>query len=172
MHSRSQSGCTNIPAREAAGTRARPARNPDRARPLREHPRVFQVPVADVVGGEREPGAIGLRHVGRDLLVDLFEIAGAAEDALARIGGIGDLDRGRRFQGQLHQTQGTRGRGGARIPLRLLVADGCQQAPVLAALLGGFLEPFLVERQPTLQMVHEALGAPRIPCPRGGRSSA
>jgi hypothetical protein len=38
------------------------------------------------------------------------------------------------------------------IPFRFLVADGRQQAPILAALLRRFFEPLLVQRQAALQM--------------------
>ena len=40
------------------------------ARFLGEDPRVLEMAIADVIGGEREPGAIRLRHVRRNLLVN------------------------------------------------------------------------------------------------------
>ena len=46
-----------------------------------------------------------------------------------------------------------------RIPFRLLIADGRQQPPILAALFGRLFEPFPVQRQAALQMPHEAVGA-------------
>src|SRR5208282_666792 len=48
------------------------------------------------------------------------------------------------------------------IPLRLLVPNGSQQAPVLTALLSRLLEPFLVQRQAALQMEHEATVADEL----------
>src|SRR5271165_5790650 len=102
------------------------------------------MPVADVVGREREPSPIGLRHVRWYLVVHLLEEAGSAENALARIGGVADLGCAQGDTGELHQTPCACGGRGARVPLRFLVADGGEQPPILTALESRLLEPLAV----------------------------
>src|SRR5208337_1329263 len=87
--------------------------------------------------------------------VDLSEVTRATEDALPRIGGVRYIGCRCRVRRQLHEALGAGCRGCAGIPLRFLVADRGQQAPVLTALSGRLFEPFLIQRQTALQMPHE-----------------
>ena len=106
------------------------------------------MPEAHVVGGDGEPGAVGLGNAPGELGAHLGEIARAREDALLGVAAVLDAHGVGRVGGEHHHPDGAVAGFGARIPFRLLVADRRQQAPVGAPLRGRLLEPGTVSGQP------------------------
>ena len=101
---------------------------------LREHARVLEVRDADVVRRQREPGAIRLLDARRQLVLQIAEIACGRRDARLRIEPIHDAHVARRLLGQLHHAAYAGLAGRLRVPLRFLVGDRRQQAPLDAGL--------------------------------------
>src|SRR6185437_14123639 len=88
---------------------------------LRDDARVLQMAEADVVGGDGEPGTVGLRDAVGDHLAHLLQIACAGKDALLGIVAVLDAHGLGGIGGQHHDATCAVLRLGARVPLRLLV---------------------------------------------------
>ena len=112
--------------------------------------RVTQVGDTDVVGGQGKPGAVRLADIGRQVLLDQSDVLGATTNALPRVQAIDHAHRLGGVLGQHHQAAHTGLGGGVRLPQRLLITHGGQQAPVQALILGFALEGFFVARQARL----------------------
>ncbi len=123
---------------------------------LSQYARVLEMPEADVVGGEREPGAIGFRHMLRDHAQHLGQIGRASRNVLHGIAAIGDAHRPRGLGRQHHDARGAIVAGGLIAPVRFLVTDGRQQPPVQALNSGRLLEPGAQFRQARADVVLEA----------------
>ena len=93
----------------------------------------LQVPQAKVVGGERQPRAIRLGNVRWQRMVQVAEILGAGADALCGVQTIAYAALIRSVFGQHHHPAHARGARCERIPLRFLVGERGQQAPVNAS---------------------------------------
>jgi len=98
------------------------------------------VPEAQVVGGEREPGLVGLADARRHRFLEEREVARAAHDAVARVEAVGDLQAVGGLVGEHHEAANAGGGGRRRVPVRFLVAEGRDEAPVDAAHPLGLLE--------------------------------
>ncbi len=121
--------------------------------------RILQMAAADVVGSQGEPGAIRFQDAFRQPGMDLDQILATALDALHRVEAIGHAHGVGGAQGQHHQPAHAGLGGGLRLPVGFLIADGGQQAPVDAMLLGRLAKGFLITRQALLQMLGEGIGA-------------
>jgi len=84
----------------------------------------------DVERGEREPGPVGLDDPLRQLLPEVAQVPGRGDHALPRVGPVRDAQVARGVLGELHEAAHAGLAGRARIPLRLLVGDRREQAPV------------------------------------------
>src|SRR5690606_7199495 len=107
-------------------------------------PCVFDVAVPDVVGGQGEAGAVGLDDAFRQALMHVQEVAGAALDALPRVEAVGHAHGLGGALGEHHQAAHAGLGAGAGLPVRFLIADRRQQAPVQTVLLGRVAEHLLV----------------------------
>ncbi len=120
---------------------------------------VIQVTAANVVGCQRKPGAIRLFDIVVQFALDQSQILGAAHDALLCVQPVGHAHRLRGVLGQHHQAANAGfGRDGG-LPQGLLIAHGCQQAPVDLLLFGRILEEFFVFGQALLQVLGEGVSA-------------
>ncbi len=120
---------------------------------------VFEMPSADVVSSEGEPGAIGFLHAFGQAGVHLDQVFAAALDALHWVQAVGHTHGVGGAQGQHHQPAHAGLGGGLGLPVGLLITDRGQQAPIDAMFPGGLAEGFLVTRQTLLQMLGEGVGA-------------
>ena len=122
---------------------------------LREDARVFQVADADVVRSQREPGAIRFENALGNLVTQPDEISRAAENARARIQAIDDVQRSRCFFRQHHQAAHAGVRSRSRIPMRLLITDRREQAPIDADFRRRLAKPMSILRQARFDVLHE-----------------
>gem|GEM_PF-6943355 len=89
----------------------------------------------------------------------LDQVLATALDALYRVEPVGNTHGLGGAQGQHHQAANAGFRGRIGQPVRFLVADRRQQAPVDAMGLGGFPKGFFISGQALLQMFGEGIGA-------------
>ena len=97
---------------------------------LRKHPRVLEVAEADVERGERKPRSIRLGNPGRELRLEVTQIARRAEHVLPGIEEVLDAEVAGGVLGDLHEAAHAGFALGERIPFRLLVRDGREQPPL------------------------------------------
>ena len=117
------------------------------------------MPHAHVVGGERQPGAVGFLDAGRQPRLQVQQVAGAALDTLAGVETIGDAQVVGGAPGQHHQAAHAGVGRGFRVPVRFLVADRGQQAPIQPVGVGGLTEQRNQRRQAVAHLAHELVHA-------------
>ena len=123
---------------------------------LGDHPGVLQVAVADVIGGQGEPGAVRLGDPLGDFACQGGQVPGAAVYAQHRVQPVADAHLPRRLPRQHHQPAHAGGRARRLFPVGFLVADGGQQAPVETELVRGAHEIRFQFRQYLVIAVDEA----------------
>ena len=110
---------------------------------------------ADVVGGERQPGAVGFRNRGADLFLEDVEVAGPGQDAFLWIEPVADAEPVGGFLGKHHDAAHVGVARRVRVPVRLVVGDRGDQPPVDAGDRLRGIEMFAQTGQGGLDLAHE-----------------
>jgi hypothetical protein len=72
---------------------------------------------ANVVGGERQPGAIRFFNVIWQQFLQHVDVTGASQNAFTRVKPVANLQAVRRFFGQHHDAANAGVTGGVRVPV-------------------------------------------------------
>ena len=126
-----------------------------------QHAGIFEVAIADVVGGQRHPGAVWLADALGDLVAGLGEVARATVDTLNGVEAVYPHFPGG-GAGQHHQAAHAGGGLGAGVPVGLLVTQGRQQFPVQLVLVRRFLQLFTPLGQALAGELSEGLCAAHV----------
>ena len=128
---------------------------------FRQDAGVLDVTETDVVRREPEPEALLVRDRVRETIDEIPQVARAAGDGFGRIVAR-YAERARRAEREHHESADTRWRSRVRVPVRFLVAQRCEHAPVDSHIVAGLLEVRADRWQPVFPRAQKCAGIDEI----------